>query len=173
MSEVRYKLFFLLRCLRYASPDVKLAAYTALVRSQLEYATSLWFPHTKKCLDNLDHVQTEAVRLTCNKYRISDCPTQMARPLNLSPLTRRAKLTRLQLLLSLLRGNVAFNTHGCLPLSSTSTERGNITGVLSGTVTETTLSSSYFTRVIIEWYTLQSDIINSKTLRLITGKQVC
>lgn len=36
--------------------------YNALVRSQLEYCTSVWFPHTKKQIHNIERVQKSFTR---------------------------------------------------------------------------------------------------------------
>ena len=50
------------RVLSDCSTDVKLKAYTTLVRPQLEYACSGWNPYTKQNIHQIELVQQRAAR---------------------------------------------------------------------------------------------------------------
>ena len=50
------------RVLSDCSTDVKLKAYTTLVRPQLEYARSGWNPYTKQNIHQIELVQQRAAR---------------------------------------------------------------------------------------------------------------
>ena len=61
--------FGLLRCiLSGCAPQVENTAYCMLVRPKLEYARSVWNPHTKCNVDKIQMVQRRAARFVCHDY---------------------------------------------------------------------------------------------------------
>ena len=80
-------LAFLRRNIRIKSTDLKTCnAYKALVRPLVEYASSVWDPHTNNLINNIEMVQRRAARYTLGKYRYTDSvdamleEAQMAKP---------------------------------------------------------------------------------------------
>ena len=59
---------FLRRNLRVSSPRHKEIAYRALVRPQVEYASSVWDPHLQKDIHALEMVQCRAARFVTGRY---------------------------------------------------------------------------------------------------------
>ena len=58
---------FVKRNIRTKMSGVREAAYTTLVRPQLEYAAAIWDPHHKDKIDQIEKVQRRAARWTsCN-----------------------------------------------------------------------------------------------------------
>lgn len=55
-------LAFIHHMLRKANSDTKLLAYTAIVRSKLEYASFIWSPHQVYLINKLESSQTKAVQ---------------------------------------------------------------------------------------------------------------
>ncbi|KAL8615930.1 hypothetical protein ACOMHN_034606 [Nucella lapillus] len=60
VSKANKTLGFLRRNLKIPSRSVKEQAYKAFVRPILEYASSVWDPHTQKNIDKLEAVQRRA-----------------------------------------------------------------------------------------------------------------
>ena len=65
------------RNLRIPSQTIKTHAYQSLVRPHLEYASTVWDPHTQKNIHKLDMVQRRAARYTCNRYHNISSVTEM------------------------------------------------------------------------------------------------
>ena len=59
---------FLRRNLKIGSWKVKERAYKAMIRPILEYASSVWDPHTKKSISKIEMVQRRAARFTLNRH---------------------------------------------------------------------------------------------------------
>ena len=73
------------RNLRIPSQTIKTHAYQSLVRPHLEYASTVWDPHTQKNIHKLDMVQRRAARYTCNRYHNISSVTEMVGHLGCSP----------------------------------------------------------------------------------------
>ena len=67
--------------------EIKLRAYQALVRPQLEYAAAAWNPHTSANIQSLEAVQRQAVRFICGEY---------GRFTSVTPLREQLKLDKLE-----------------------------------------------------------------------------
>ena len=58
---------FLKRNLKYSQPKVKEKAYQSLVRPKLEYSSTVWNPHQKTQIKQLEQVQRNAARWVKNE----------------------------------------------------------------------------------------------------------
>ena len=76
-SKAGRTLGFLQRNLGKCSSDIKKLAYMTLVRSQLEYASTVWDPHKQNQIDLLEKVQRRAVRFVCGNYQREASVTAM------------------------------------------------------------------------------------------------
>ena len=83
------------RNLRIPSQTIKTHAYQSLVRPNLEYASTVWDPHTQKNIHRLDMVQRRAARYTCNRYHNISSVTEMVGHLGWEPLATRRRNMRL------------------------------------------------------------------------------
>lgn len=88
-------LFLLRRNLKYAPKKAKTVAYTALVRSRIEYASAAWCPHYKKDIDRCEAINNRGARFIQRNYSRYASVTEMKLKHNLTTLAlRREHRTR-------------------------------------------------------------------------------
>ena len=63
---------FLRRNLRSCSEETKANAYFSMVRSKLEYCSSVWSPHHKDQIHKIEMVQRRAAQYTTNQQRLAN-----------------------------------------------------------------------------------------------------
>ncbi len=86
---------FIRRQLGKCSQEVKLKAYTTLVRPHLEYASCAWDPHTDSHINQIEMVQHRAARFILNQHSWQDSVTDIISSLKLDTLQSRRKKARL------------------------------------------------------------------------------
>ena len=59
---------FLRRNLKISSIELREKAYLVFVRPLLEYASSVWDPHTKRNIDKIEAIQRRAAHFVLNRY---------------------------------------------------------------------------------------------------------
>ena len=91
-SEV---LNFLRRNLYRRSNDVKAAAYLAIVRPLMEYASAVWDPHLNVYINMLEKIQKRAPRWVTGCYDRYSSVTTMLASLQWPTLAQRRKIARL------------------------------------------------------------------------------
>ena len=91
----------------YSCPEsVKSQAYLTLVRPCLEYACSVWDPHTQKHCHDIEGVQRRDARFVKNcLVRESDTVTNLLNDLNWHSLELRRKITRLTTMYEIAQDN--------------------------------------------------------------------
>ena len=78
--------------------DLKSTTYKTLVRPQLEYASSVWYPHTDQDIDKLESVQRGANRWVTRDYLHMSSMSAMLQDLNRFNFDQRRIDSRLVLL---------------------------------------------------------------------------
>ena len=99
---------FIQRNLKKCPLECKKTAYIALVRSTLEYGSTVWDPYLEKDIYQLEKIQRKAVRFIKNDYK-STTPgsvTNMLAELDLPTLQVRRKNKRLCFLYNISKGKV-------------------------------------------------------------------
>ena len=88
---------FLRRNVSKCPQHCRKTAYISLVRSSLEYGSSIWDPHLQKDIDKLEAIQRRAARFITQDYhsREPGSMTSMLQELNLPQLEQRRKENRL------------------------------------------------------------------------------
>jgi hypothetical protein len=88
---------FIRRNLSDCTKPVKASAYTTMKRPPLEYASTVWDPHSSAEIHKLEQVQRRVARLIHNNYtaRTPGCVTHMAQNLGWQPLQQRRYNNRL------------------------------------------------------------------------------
>ena len=94
-KKANQTLGFLKRNLGVHNKDLKSVAYKTLVRPQLEYASTVWYPHHDKDINKVEAVQRMAARWATRDYKYTSSVTAMLKDLNWRPLDQRGIDSRL------------------------------------------------------------------------------
>ena len=106
VMKTNRSLGFLRRNLSSCPEGVKEAAYKALVRPHVEYASSVWDPHLKKHVKEKERVQRRAARFVNNCYtREPGTVTNLLKELSWIPLKVRTTISRLTLFHKAIHGD--------------------------------------------------------------------
>ena len=99
---------FVRRNLANCPKQSRFTAYTSLVRSVLEYGSTIWDPHTQKDIDRLERIQRQAARFITRDYRTRTpgCVSNMLRELDLPSLQTRRRHLRLSFLFKIAEGTI-------------------------------------------------------------------
>ena len=89
MSKANQKLGFIKRNLKGNLQELKHLAYISLVRSGMEYASTVWDPHLSKDKDSMERVQRRAARWITRSYDQTTSVTALLQHLQLEPLEGR------------------------------------------------------------------------------------
>ena len=115
---------FLKRNLQVKQEDTKSLAYKALVRSSLEYCSTIWSPHTQKLKHKLENVQRRAARYVTHRYHNTSSVSNMLNHLNWPSLEHRRNFSRLTMLYKITHNLVAINPNLYLiPQTTTHTRK--------------------------------------------------
>ncbi len=102
------------RNLIISSPTIKSQAYKSLVRPQLEYASTVWNPTTKKGSSTIEIVQRRAAHWVCNRYHNTSSVTNMLNHLQSHTLEMRRTDASLIMMYKITHDLVAMAILDCL-----------------------------------------------------------
>ena len=99
---------FIKRNLRFCPESCRKTAYLSLVRPVLEYGATVWSPHLKSDIEQLERVQRQSARFISGDYasRTPGSVTKMLDNLKLPPLQQRRRDLRLILMYKVVEGLV-------------------------------------------------------------------
>ena len=81
-KKANQTLGFLKHNIRVHNKDLKSTAYKTLVGPQLEYASTVWPPHTDLDINKLESVQRRAARWVTRDYQYTSSVSKMLQDLN-------------------------------------------------------------------------------------------
>ena len=166
VMKANKSLGFLRRNLSSCPKGVKEAAYKALVRPHVEYTSSVWDPHLKKLVKQIDGVQRRAARFVKNCYtREPGTVTNLLNELNWIPLEVRRTISRLTLFHKTIHGDGGLALPNYLTKRSRHLRNSQNKFIELQPHTET-YRNSYFCRTVKDWNALPSDLVNSKSVDL-------
>lgn len=94
MSAANWSLGYFRRNFRSVRSNLKRLLYISLVRSNLEYASSIWQSHPSSLTDSIEAVQNRAARLIQSDYSRFSSVSQIKSDLSLRLLATRRKMFR-------------------------------------------------------------------------------
>ena len=126
-AKANRTLGFLRRNLQVRNQRLKTTAYKSLVRPQVEYASSVWDPHTATDTKRVEMVQRTAARYVTNTWDRRASVSALLTDLGWSSLADRREQSRLAMIYNIHHGLVAVNqshqyiaplsrySRGCIP----------------------------------------------------------
>ena len=108
---------FIRHNLKACNKKIKEAAYKALVRPVLEYASTVWDPYTIQEVASLEKIQRRAARWVLNRHRQTLCVDSMLHELDWPSLQSRQKKARLGTLYRHHTGTISINPEYRSPLT--------------------------------------------------------
>ena len=148
-------------------PSVKERCYTALVRPLVEYASTVWSPHTAANINKIEQVQRCAARFVNNDFRRQSSVTEILQQLKWDFLQERRARSQLVMLYKIQHQLVAIPAATYLVPSTRST-RGHDIRYLQPHTRILVYKYSYFPTVIRLWNTLPATVVGSLTLEQFT-----
>lgn len=105
---------FLKRNIKTRNQKIKTVAYQSTVRPQVEYAASVWDPHTAVNMNKIEMVQRRAARWVMSDYSTTSSVTNMLQVLGWRSLEQLRTDTRLIFLYNIVNHLVAVPSIGIL-----------------------------------------------------------
>jgi len=155
---------FIRRNLNMCPLEIKCSAYYALVRSNLEYASSAWDPYQKQDIDRLESVQRRACRLlTGNRSREQGTMTAALQQIGWNTLENRRRVQRLVLLHKAVYGKVALQVPPYFvrpekTTRQTGSENETDSAFINMYARTDLYKHSFYPRTIKQWNSLPPDI---------------
>ena len=163
-AKANRTLGFLKRSLRGCRTSARARAYEAIVRPTLEYAASIWDPHTIRQVTQIEKVQRRAARFVTRNYwdRQPGSVTNMVTSLGWEPLQVRRVKIRLLLLFKIKQNLVAIPADYYL-IQSDSRTRGQHTFRIPSTRRDV-YRFSFSPRTIRDWNQLPSAVTSASSI---------
>jgi hypothetical protein len=150
---------FIRRNLRHSNKNFKEQAYISLVRSVLDYASSVWDPHLQKDIDRLEGVQRRDARFVCNDYGRRSSVTNMMRDLNWRPLIDRRRDQRLALFHKIVYDLVAIPSTELIEFNQRHQRRSNSKSIKQISCNTDIYKYSFIPQTIRDWNTLPNTVV--------------
>ncbi|KAL8609731.1 hypothetical protein ACOMHN_042770 [Nucella lapillus] len=166
---------FLRRNLKDCTTEVRKATYTTMVRPTLEYASTVWDPHTRQDIDLLEKVQKRAARFACNCYfeRAPGTVTDLLRKLQWDSLETRRHHNRLGMLYRIENGLVDIPPSTLYRPSHSRTSGRNSTAIFQEHSKHPALHNSFVPRTVREWNKLSTETTTAPSVVIFLSRLRC
>ena len=164
-ANANRSLGFIKRNVKTKSPKVREMAYQTLLRPQLEYASAIWDPHTKRNNYKVEMVQRRAARWTMNDCARTTNVSSLLHELDWQTHEERRSVARLCLFYKVVNGLVA------VPLPDYIQPRTHRISKYCYSMTfcqihtgKDSYKYSFFPLAIVQWNTLPETAVTSSSL---------
>ncbi|XP_072043590.1 uncharacterized protein [Amphiura filiformis] len=157
---------FLRRNLRKCPPNIKEKAYKTYVRPTLEFASSVWDPHTKDQVSQIDMIQRRAARFVKSDYNQRHSVIQMLARLQWQSLYERRAHSKVIMLYRIIHGLGAIPAAPPYLFPSTESTRGHQHQFKQQHCRIQSFQHSYFPSVICIWNTLPASVVTAQSLEI-------
>ena len=168
-KKANQTLGFLKRNIRVHNKDLKSVAYKTLVRPQLEYASTVWYPHTTTDINKVEAVQRRAARWATRDYRYTSSVTAMLKDLNWRPLDQRRIDSRLVMMYKVTYDLVAIPASDYLVRNARTSRHIHPLAYRQIQTLKDYYRFTFFPRTIIHWNALPANIPTLPTLAQFSG----
>ena len=152
------------RNLHHCPAILREQAYIALIRSRLEYCSSVWDPHLAKDSNKIEMVQRRSARFVTQEYNPRASVTDLLKDLNWPPLKDRRRDLRLVLLYKIIHGEVAIQVDDNILIPTDHRTRSNHPfSFRQLSAKSETLRSSFYHRTIPQWNSLSEQVVTAHT----------
>ena len=163
-TKANRTLGFLRQTLFSCPQNVKEAAYKGVVRTVLEYGSSVWDPHTDKLQEELEKVQNRAARFVTRNYVYETWSmTGILGQLKWESLKKRRKDNRLILLYKGLKGKARIHTDDLIPKTRLGRNQHSLAFQIPS-ASKDVYKYSFFLMTIRDWYDLSESMISFSEL---------
>lgn len=145
---------FLKRNLQISNSKIKERAYLGLVRPHVEYCATVWDPHEKKYVYNIEMVQRRAARWVLNRHHNTSSVTEMLGSLGWKSLQHRRYDTRVSMLFKMVSGVVAVNPYQYAQPVTRVTRNTHAFSFVPLQARTVAYHQSFFPRTIVQWNAL-------------------
>ena len=160
---------FIRRHLYSCNLNVKEKAYTSLVRPHLEYASSVWDPHLKCDVHEVEKIQRKAARFVTGQFSYRDSVTAMMVNLEWLPLQERRYQKRLTTFYKVYNHLSPISLPHYIIQSARST-RSHIHSLIQIPTNYEQYKNSFLPRTIRDWNALPPDLVNCTTVEEFTTR---
>ena len=153
------------RNLRGSSQKLRQKAYQSLVRSQVEYCSSIWNPFTQKDIDKIESIQRRGARFVTNSYSWKISVSNLINDLKWESLEKRRQAASLCLMYKIHNNLVAIDPTPFISPMAPSITRSYHPDKYQPIASRIKISKfSFFPRTIKWWNALPDEVLASPTI---------
>ena len=155
---------FVHRNLKGCSKQVQAHCFKTISRPVLEYAASIWDPHQKGLINQIEMVQRRTARRIMRDFRPTSSATEMVKELNFENLRTRRTVDKTTMLYKIVHGLVDITAPPGVLTKTQRTTRGNDMKFLYPSSNTDVYRHSFFPSTIRLWNSLPPDAVNVTTV---------
>ena len=168
-SKASSSLGFIRRNIPTRHQQLRSAAYKAVVRPQLEYAASVWDPHTVIHINQIERVQRRAARWVMSDFQRTSSVTTMLNTLGWRNLAQRRADSRLVLMYKIVNGLVAIPQTQLVRPHRIS-RNSHPFAFRQIQTTKNVYKYSFFPLTIVQWNKLPSSVVSLPNIEQFKGE---
>ena len=155
---------FLRRNLSSCPQHIKETCYKTFVRPQLEYAATVWDPHTDINIAKLEGVQRRAARFVTNDYNYTSSVTAMMRALEWESLQQHRQESKAVMMYRIVNSLVDIPPEQHMHPQGTAVTRGHQSRFMVPYSRKDTHRTTFFPSAIRLWSQLPESLVNASSL---------
>ena len=151
---------FLKRNIKIHHEDLKATAYKTVVRPQLEYASSVWSPHTDTVIQQIEKVQRCTARWVKRDYSRTSSVTAMLQSLNWRRLDLRCIDNRLSVMYKVTHDLVAIPRDQYLTALQRQSRTSHLMAYRQIATSTDYIKYSFFLSTVVHWNSLPPEVVS-------------